>query len=111
MATAHQPVFTVRTDLTAEEYSKQWKQVKRAEADLKAWGAKPIIDYRHGAPAPAASGGKSKPAEDEGEESQDPGWCSIHEVDMTKHKKDGQIWYSHKLPDGEWCRGKGKSKS
>ncbi len=31
--------------------------------------------------------------------------CTIHNNDMPKHEKDGRIWYSHKLPDGAWCKG------
>ena len=31
--------------------------------------------------------------------------CPIHNVAMTRHTKDGQSWYSHKLDDGTWCRG------
>ncbi|GEM_PF-2134518 len=34
----------------------------------------------------------------------DPGWCRIHNKAMSRHEKDGQVWYSHKSGD-EWCRG------
>ncbi len=34
--------------------------------------------------------------------------CPIHNVPMREWKKDGRIWYSHKLEDGSWCKG-GKS--
>lgn len=36
----------------------------------------------------------------------DPAWCPIHHVAMKRREKDGQVWYSHKAPDGTWCRGK-----
>ncbi len=31
--------------------------------------------------------------------------CSIHHVPMSLRHKDGDAWYSHRLPDGTWCRG------
>jgi len=34
-----------------------------------------------------------------------PDWCAIHGVQMKRHEKGGQVWYSHKTPDGSWCRG------
>jgi len=33
--------------------------------------------------------------------------CPLHGVQMTKHEKNGDVWYSHKLDDGTWCRGGG----
>jgi hypothetical protein len=32
-------------------------------------------------------------------------WCSIHNVEMERREKDGAVWYSHRLPDGAWCKG------
>jgi len=34
--------------------------------------------------------------------------CPIHKCDMKSYEKDGRTWYSHKLEDGTWCRGKTK---
>ncbi len=34
------------------------------------------------------------------------GWCPIHNLQMPKHTHGGQSWYSHKLPDGNWCKGR-----
>jgi hypothetical protein len=31
--------------------------------------------------------------------------CSIHGVPLKRWSKNGRSWYSHKLPDGRWCRG------
>jgi hypothetical protein len=31
--------------------------------------------------------------------------CPIHHVPMRRHTKGDQAWYSHKAPDGSWCRG------
>ena len=38
----------------------------------------------------------------------DPAWCSIHNCTMTRHEKDGQVWYSHKTDTGTYCRGGAK---
>ena len=32
--------------------------------------------------------------------------CSIHNAPMDRREKDGDIWYSHRLPDGQWCKGR-----
>jgi hypothetical protein len=34
--------------------------------------------------------------------------CPIHQCDMKRYEKDGRTWYSHKLEDGSWCRGRKK---
>ena len=34
--------------------------------------------------------------------------CEFHNAEMKKHEKDGQVWYSHKLADGTYCKGKAK---
>ena len=34
------------------------------------------------------------------------GWCTKHGVAMRQNHKDGRSWWSHKLADGTWCRGK-----
>lgn len=31
--------------------------------------------------------------------------CLIHNVQMKRHVRDGNVWFSHKLPDGTWCYG------
>lgn len=31
-------------------------------------------------------------------------FCTIHNVTMKRHEKDGQIWYSHKVGE-DYCRG------
>jgi len=32
--------------------------------------------------------------------------CPIHQVEMRKFEKDGRSWYSHKLEEGSWCKGR-----
>jgi hypothetical protein len=36
------------------------------------------------------------------------GWCSVHNTQMKENTKEGRTWYSHKMADGSWCKGKGK---
>ncbi len=32
--------------------------------------------------------------------------CPIHGAEMTQRRRESQVWYSHRLPDGVWCNGK-----
>lgn len=41
-------------------------------------------------------------------QSQSGGWCAIHQCELKRFEKDGRVWFSHKAPDGNWCRGKQK---
>lgn len=43
-------------------------------------------------------------------ETSDPSWCSIHQAQMKARTANGETWYSHKDPEGGWCRG-GKKKA
>jgi hypothetical protein len=36
--------------------------------------------------------------------------CKYHNAEMKRHEKDGQVWYSHKLADGTYCKGQEASK-
>lgn len=31
--------------------------------------------------------------------------CSIHDVEMKLRRKGTDTWYSHELPNGDWCKG------
>jgi hypothetical protein len=35
-----------------------------------------------------------------------PGWCAKHGVQMRQNHKEGRSWWSHRLADGTWCKGK-----
>jgi hypothetical protein len=37
---------------------------------------------------------------------QPEGWCSKHGVQMKLNHKDGRSWWSHRLANGTWCKGK-----
>jgi hypothetical protein len=32
-------------------------------------------------------------------------WCPVHQVTMTQHVNGNGAWWSHRLPDGTWCKG------
>lgn len=38
--------------------------------------------------------------------SPDPGWCTLHNVAMTRRQNDHGAWYSHRLDDGTYCKGR-----
>lgn len=49
---------------------------------------------------------KQKPAsKEEPEAAASSILCSIHNEPMQPRSKDGDRWYSHRLPDGTWCKG------
>ena len=31
-------------------------------------------------------------------------WCDVHQTEFRKYGKNGGTWYSHKGPDGVWCK-------
>jgi hypothetical protein len=31
-------------------------------------------------------------------------YCEIHQSQFKKFEKNGQVWWSHKAQDGQWCR-------
>jgi hypothetical protein len=33
-------------------------------------------------------------------------YCQTHQVDFKRYERDGRVWYSHKAPDGKWCKEK-----
>lgn len=33
-------------------------------------------------------------------------YCEEHQTEFKRFEKDGRVWYSHKAPDGKWCREK-----
>jgi hypothetical protein len=47
---------------------------------------------------PAAPAGASQPTPE--------GWCLIHNLQMARQQNERGHWFSHRAPDGGWCRGK-----
>ena len=33
-----------------------------------------------------------------------PHWCSTHGCEYQRFSRSGEVWYSHKAPDGKWCK-------
>jgi hypothetical protein len=31
-------------------------------------------------------------------------YCETHQCPYKRFEKNGQVWYSHKAPDGAWCK-------
>ena len=34
-------------------------------------------------------------------------WCLEHQTEFKRYERQGKIWYSHKAPDGKWCKESG----
>jgi hypothetical protein len=34
------------------------------------------------------------------------GLCAVHNVEMKLNDKNGQQWFSHRLPEGGFCKGR-----
>jgi hypothetical protein len=34
------------------------------------------------------------------------GFCAVHQVSMKQTTKEGRSWWSHKTPEGQWCKGR-----
>lgn len=61
------------------------------------------LEQHGGQPTGAAASAPDTPAN--GPREGDPAWCPIHNCQMARKEKNGDVWYSHKAPDGSWCRG------
>jgi hypothetical protein len=44
--------------------------------------------------------GKTQPAHE------DSPYCHAHNAVLKRYERNRQVWYSHKLANGQWCRGK-----
>jgi hypothetical protein len=44
--------------------------------------------------------------EEKTQENPPEGWCPIHHVQMKRYTKNHKTWWSHRLNNGAWCRGK-----
>jgi hypothetical protein len=49
------------------------------------------------APPAAASTESAAPIKD---------WCAVHQTRMYVNQKEGRSWYSHRTPEGTFCKGK-----
>jgi hypothetical protein len=51
-------------------------------------------------PTQPPSQSKAQPTHD------DSPYCQAHKAVLKRYERNGQVWYSHKLANGQWCRGK-----
>jgi hypothetical protein len=51
-------------------------------------------------PEPAARPEPTPPLEERAD------WCPIHQVAMLRQENDRGAWWSHRLPEGGYCKGK-----
>lgn len=73
--------------------------LKKAESAIK------VIIEQGNLPTGSKS---SNGASGDGNKPNPAAFCTIHNVTMKRHEKDGQIWYSHKVGE-DFCRGAGKA--
>jgi len=52
------------------------------------------------APAQPPTHGKTQSAHE------DSPYCHAHNAVLKRYERNGHVWYSHKLANGQWCRGK-----
>ena len=31
-------------------------------------------------------------------------YCQEHQTEFKRYERQGKVWYSHKAPDGKWCK-------
>ncbi len=61
------------------------------------------LNSQNGAESPVEP--PAEPAPVSGSETRSEHWCEEHRAAFTqKNGKDGSSWWSHKAPDGSWCR-------
>lgn len=85
--------------MTAAEFKENLEAIRGlldAPPDRGPGQAKPV------SPSPPAS----QPRMRETGRVQEIGWCSTHSLEMTLNTKNGRQWWSHRLPEGGFCKGK-----
>ena len=80
MLHGHEVLVTLR----GTDFASVREQVEAASAWLKAQ-------------APQTPAGPQGPGE---------GWCAVHQVPMVENAKNGQRWFSHRRPEGGFCKGR-----
>ena len=107
----------VNTISATLKYSRQlqdgeWKGIEvSAEASVEPgenWKKAQAILYEElaGQLASLFNHNSQKAPQKPSEEPTDSTFCPIHGVRMKRRGKGGQVWYSHRLNDGTWCKGK-----
>lgn len=93
--------FTCQLTLRSESGKELLERANGALAYLREQGCTPVFGYSNG----NGYQRKGNQAHNNNASSNDDGWCTTHDVEMRRREKDGQVWYSHKAPDGSWCKG------
>ena len=82
-------MLTLRSETGADLLTKLPAVLKR----LGDMGAVPTNGHGGNGPATASGTAETKP-------------CPLHPGEtLRRFTKDGRSWWSHRLPDGSWCRG------
>jgi hypothetical protein len=55
---------------------------------------------------PSHTGKEPRSASGETPDKGQPDWCPIHNCAMQENEKDGRRWFSHRSPEGQWCKGR-----
>ena len=96
-------MYTVRGTTEAELQPRiaallPWLQALVSEVEAHAAPPHEATAADQGPPTqPDASAPPASPPED---------WCALHQVRMGRHSNANGTWYSHRLRDGTYCKGK-----
>jgi hypothetical protein len=63
-----------------------------------------VLRHYPNVPQHAAKNPRSAPGETSG--NGQPGYCHIHHAAMLETTKEGRSWWSHRTPEGQWCKGR-----
>jgi hypothetical protein len=78
------------------------QRLPRALATIRQLQAKGSLPAPTEPSSPPASAAPQPPLEER------PDWCSIHQIAMLQQQNAQGSWWSHKTPEGAWCKGKRK---
>ncbi len=129
----HPDGFEMQFTLRAVDEADLMGRMEQLTSRLAELGYEPIrrnfrSDYKPASPAPSAEPPRTEgptPPEplfedawtgeltagdaEPGTAAESASWCAIHNVEMARHERNGEVWYSHRAkgPNGEyWCKGK-----
>lgn len=77
-----------------------WFQALVSEAEVRPAPQTEVPAGVQGPPAPSDASGAPVPAPPP------DAWCPVHQVQMERRSNTNGSWYSHRLSDGTYCKGK-----
>lgn len=98
--------FTCQLTLRSESGKELLEKANSALAYLREQGCIPFYGYQKN--SNQDDNNRDANTKKDNNNTLDPTWCPIHEVEMKRYEKNGAVWFSHKTPDG-WCNGKVKN--